>query len=733
MKKVFFFAISCFSLGLYAQTDAIEQVELSDVVVSATRANRRTPTTFTNLTALEVNRLMVMPEIPSAIGLSASVVMTSENGVAVGNQTFRIRGSDATRINVTFDGVPVNDGESQAVFWANMPDLMSSLQTMQIQRGVGTSTNGAAAFGATLNMQSLQSAVKPYGQASAAYGSYETSKMNFAVGSGRTKNGWNVDLRYSRAQTAGYIDNGNVDQQSFFITGGYANSQRIVKMNFFHGNQKTGITWEGVPENRMKGDRRFNPSGRYPVAPGDTVRHDNETDNYYQTHFHLHYTEQLSERLRFSSTLFYTRGKGYYEQYRHRDYLERYVADSDPDHRFSLIRRRNLENDLSGLIATATYTTNKIIASMGISGSIYNNWHSGNIIWQQIQEVPDNFQWHRNIGVKTDLSGFIKASYQFADRWYAFGDLQLRRITYKIEGFDNDMSQQHTYLSNDHNYNFFNPKAGITFVITPQQRSYASFAIGNREPSRADIKDSFKEGGRDMPRPETLYNVEAGYELNSEIWTAGANFFYMLYKDQLVNTGKRSESGYALMENVKDSYRAGIELIFGVRPSQALHINGNITYSQNKIKNYMAYLDVRNPAKYREILGQRTEEPVAISDIAYSPEWIGAADISYEIISGLFFSLNAKYVGSQYFDNTSSADRRLDAYFVGNAIMQYQYDFAKNYYIGIQFAINNLWSAEYISNAAVYREYVGDDYFVYRSFFPQPPRNFMVKVTVGFN
>jgi iron complex outermembrane receptor protein len=674
------------------------------------------------LKASDADKIMVMPEIPHAIGLSPSVVMTSENGGAIGNQSFRVRGSDATRTNVTFDGVPLNDGESQKVFWANMPDLTSSLQTMQIQRGVGTSANGAAAFGATLNMQALQPAAEPYGEASAAFGSFSTFKLNVAAGTGRSKKGWNADMRYSLGQTDGYIENGLADQYSLFFTGGYSSSQRIVKMNVFHGDQKTGITWNGVPEDKFEENRRYNPDGFYTDSDGNRVRYHNETDNYRQTHIHLHYTEQLGERFKLNTTLYYTRGKGYYEQYRLNERLSRYVQGS-PD-RSDLIRRRWLDNDLWGAIVTATYTTDKTRAYMGVSGSVYDNRHFGNIIWMQQQLLPDQFEWYRNTGNKTDVSVYLKATHRLGERWYAFGDLQWRRIGYQLDGTDNDLTE----LEQAHTYSFFNPKAGITFAISPRQRAYASFAVGNREPARADIKDALKKGGTIMPRPETLYNAEAGYELNGDLWTLGANFFCMYYIDQLVNTGKMSDSGYALMENVPDSYRAGIELTFGVRPTGALQINGNMAYSRNKIKNYVAYVDAITADDAP--LPQRVEE-LGVTNLAFSPEWVGAADVSYEIVKGLSVGLTAKYVGKQYYDNTSSAGRRLDAYFVNNAIARYQIDFGK-FYAGLQLSVNNLWNAGYISNAAVYRGYSGNEEWVARYFFPQPFRNYLLKLTVGF-
>ena len=734
MKKVFFFAFSCYALGLNAQSDSIRQEELSEMVVSATRANRRTPTTFTNLNALEVGRIMVMPEIPTAIGFSPSVVMTSENGAAIGNQSFRVRGSDATRTNVTFDGVPINDGESQAVFWANMPNLTSSLQTMQIQRGVGTSANGAAAFGATLNMQALQPAIDPYGQASIAYGSFNTLKLNVAAGTGRSSRGWNADMRYSFGTTDGYVDNGFTDQHSLFFTGGYSSSQRIVRMNVFHGDQRTGISWEGVPEAEfLAGNRRYNPSGWYTDSKGNRVRYHNETDNYRQTHVHLHYTEQLSERLRFNTTLYYTRGLGYYEQYRFNDRLNRYNPPNftGSPSRSDLIRQRWLDNHLFGAIVTATYTTDRTRAYLGVSGSTFDNDHYGKVIWAPEGVMPEiiskNHEWYFNTGKKSEISSYLKATHRFGERWYLFGDVQYRHINYKLSGIDNDLAE----LALNNKYNFFNPKAGITFAITPQQRAYASFAVGNREPSRADIKDALKDGGTVMPRHETLYNLEVGYELNNDRWTFGANYFYMYYNDQLVNTGKRSDTGRPLMENVPNSYRTGIELVASVRPVTALQISGNIAYSRNKIKNYVAYIDASTGYPNWSPLLQR-EEHFRRTDLAFSPEWVGAANITYEILKGLTVGLTAKYVGRQFYDNTSSRDRMLDAYFVNNAIVQYRHDF-RNFFIGMQFAVNNLWNADYISNAAVYRWDEGAERIINRYFFPQPFRNYMVKLTVGFN
>ncbi len=726
-KEILFAAVLCGVSSIYAQIpkqpiDTIRQAELSEVVISATRADGRTPTTFTDIKASDAEKIMVLPEIPNAIGFSPSLVMTSENGAGIGNQSFRVRGSDATRINVTFDGVPVNDGESQSVFWVNMPDLLSSLQSLQIQRGVGTSTNGTAAFGATLNMQTAQPSIDPYGEIGAAYGSFNTFKLNAAAGTGRSKNGWNADVRYSLGRTDGYIEHGGSDQQSVFFTGGYSSGQRTVKMNVFYGDQCTDISWDGVPEEKMATDRRYNPSGLYTDNEGKLVRYDNETDNYRQAHVHLHYGERLSDHVKLNTVLYYVRGKGYYEQYKEDAALEDYGL---PSNTTDLVRRKWLDNHLWGGTVTASYVTEKTRAHLGVSGSYFDNDHYGDIIWAQDRDlVPAGYEWYRNTGDKTDLGAYLKVTQQLAKRWYVFGDVQWRHIGYDMKGPDDDFGD----LTQTHDYDFFNPKAGITFAFASGQRAYASFAVGRREPTRADIKDAFKYGGTAFPKPETLYDVEAGYELKNNMLSFGANLFYMYYTDQLVNTGKLSDTGYALMENVPESYRAGIELVFGIRPIRKLEINGNIAFSRNKIKDYTAYLEVKD--ENNDDLPQR-EEHLGTTDLAYSPEWVGSADVSYEIIKGLSVSMTAKYVGKQYYDNTSNAGRRLDGYFVNNAVAQYRIDF-KKYYVGLQMAVYNLWNADYISNASVYRGYYAGEAWTAKYFFPQPFRNFMAKLTVGF-
>ena len=730
MKTILLNVFLCCSLGSNAQTDSIRQMDISEIVVSATRANHRTPIAFVNLKTVDINKIMVSPEIPSAIGFSPSVVTTSENGALLGNQTFRVRGSDATRTNVTFDGVPVNDAESQAVFWVNMPDLISSLQTMQIQRGVGTSANGAAAFGATLNMQTAQPVAEPYGQASATYGSFNAFKLSAALGTGRSKNGWNADLRYSLGRTDGYIDHSGSKQQSLFFTGGYSSNQRIIKTNIFHGNEHTDISWEGVPEEKMAINRRYNPSGWYTDNEGRTVRYNNQTDNYRQTHVHLHYSERLGERFKLNSILYYTRGKGYYEEYKNNAKLSKYGLPEYDDggtiiKATDLIRRKWLDNHLLGAIITTVFTTNKTVANLGVSGSYFDNDHYGDIIWAQFQQaVPSGYEWYRNTGKKSDVSAYLKVTQQLSQRWYAFADIQWRRIGYDMKGQDDDLAD----FTQEHNYNFLNPKVGVTFAITPQKRAYASFAVGHREPTRADIKDAFKYGGTVMPHPEILYDAEVGYEANHDVWTFGANLFYMYYIDQLVNTGKVNDVGYALMENVPVSFRAGIELSFGIRPAKGWSVSGNLAYSRNRIRDYVAYVDVTDDDG--SYLPQR-EERLGATHISFSPEWVGAADVSYEIVKGLSVGLTAKYVGPQYYDNTSNVGRRLDGYFVNNAIARYRYNF-KKFYIGLQFAANNLWNADYITNAFVYRGYTGNEEWADKYFFPQPFRNYLVKLTVGF-
>jgi iron complex outermembrane receptor protein len=404
-------------------------------------------------------------------------VLTSENGAAIGNQTFRVRGSDATRTNVTFDGVPLNDGESQAVFWANMPDLMSSLQTMQIQRGVGASTNGAAAFGATLNMQAAQPAAKPYGQTSIAYGSFNTFKMNVAAGTGRSKNGWNADMRYSLGQTDGYIDNGFADQYSLFFTGGYSSSRRIVKMNVFHGDQKTGLAYDGVPEADMAKSRRYNPLGLYTDSNGNIVRHNNQTDNYRQTHVHLHYTEQLSDRFRLNTTLYYTRGKGYYEQYRPNERHSVYVPTSQG--RSDLIRQKKLDNHLWGAIATATYTTDKTLAHLGVSGNIFDNNHYGNVIkvFRDNSDIPDGYEFSN-----ASVTFFVDKDFDIENEEPVYREEKFGNIYEKYyipENLDNINGIFVSYTNGD--------DCWIHYYITQHPHEFINTTFGGTENTEGEI------------------------------------------------------------------------------------------------------------------------------------------------------------------------------------------------------------------------------------------------------
>jgi iron complex outermembrane receptor protein len=712
MKRLLFF-VFLLPLNLLAQSDFVHRDDkLAEIVISATRANWRIPVTFTNLKTSDISNLMVSPEIPAAIGLMPSVVMTSENGSSIGNQSFRIRGSDASRINVTLDGVPINDGESQSVFWANMPNLTASLQTMQVQRGVGTSANGAAAFGASVNMQSLQNNQNPYIQASRLYGSFNTNKYNIAFGSGHTKKGWFMDMQSTVGKTDGYIDNGNSQQVSVFLTTGYMIENRMIKVNLFHGQQKTGITWEGVPEiEYFAGNRTYN------ITKTDT-------DNYTQTHLHLHYIETITEKLKFNTTFYLTRGGGYYQQFREQDDLNRYIPNTNIYSDIS--RQRWLDNILVGTIANATYTSNKLRLDVGISANAFDNYHFGRIVEDESATIPIGYQWYHNIGKKTDIGSYIKTVYNVYNQWYIFGDIQLRTIRYRINGIDNDLVD----IELDKRYTFFNPKVGTTFLISPAQRAYASFAVGRREPARADIKDALKRNTlkENLPSPETLYNLETGYEFQNARWTIGANYFYMYYIDQLINTGKRSDTGYALMENVKNSYRTGVELVIGLRASDKLQFNGNLTYSRNIIKNYVAYIDARDDNR---LPLPQIVEYYRTSNIAFSPDWVAASDITYQIINGLYIGTNLKYVGKQYYDNTTSKERMLKAYLVNNAVITYNYKF-KKVHTKLQFSINNLWNTDYISNAAVYRRYTAGIEDIGRSyFFPQPFRNYLIKFTVG--
>ncbi len=697
-----------------------------EVVVKATRAGAKTPVAQTTLDKTSIRKMNVTADIPYQLSLTPSVVATSENGTGIGYSSMRIRGTDMSRINFTVNGVPLNDAESQGVYFVNMPDFTASVNSIQIQRGVGTSSNGAASFGASVNFQTLTLEPKPYTNISSSVGSFNTFKESVSAGTGLINNKFAFDVRASKLNSNGYIQRGFSDHGSIYLSGTYYGEKDMLKAVVMMGKERTGITWWGVPDFMLDSIRNYNPAGEYVDANGNTQFYDGQTDNYWQNHYQLMYSREINKNMDMNAALHATTGKGYYQQYKTGQDFSNYGLPSDTVNNSSdLIRQKWLDNIFYGTTVNLNYHKGNVNATLGLAGNNYEGDHFGQIKWAQYNNgIQHDYEWYRNTGSKIDLSSFLKVKYSITEQLSAYADVQIRDINYKISGPDDDL----VVLEQNNHWTFLNPKAGINYQINQQQRVYASFAIANREPARADLKEALKNGGTILPKHETLNDIELGYQINKKTYAIGINAFYMLYYNQLVNTGELNSVGYAIMTNVKSSFRRGIELMGAWKPMAQLEWKANFTYSQNKIQDYVEYSthydDAWNESVEARNLGQ--------TNISYSPEIVAASQVRYEPIKNVGIGIITKYVGEQFIDNTSSSDRKLDAYLLNNLSLDYAYKFKNGPKLAFQFFVNNIADVDYISNA-----YGGNWYeqgieksWVY--YYPQAGRNFMFKTSLTF-
>ena len=711
-----------------------ESIMSEAVIVSATRASSRMPIAQTNINAEELERQKSGFDIPYLLEMVPSVVAVSEGGTGVGNTTFRIRGTDMTRINVTVNGIPLNDPESQGVFWVNMPDFANSVENIQVQRGVGTSTHGAGAFGATVNFQTSTLTPEPFAQAEAIAGSFNTLRTSIKAGTGLVNDMFSFETRYSQVKSDGYIERGWSDHESLFITGAWHSERSLLRFNLIHGVQHTGITWEGTPSYMLEQNRRYNPAG-YMGTDGDGVElfYPNESDNYTQTHYHLIFSHELSRNLSLNLAGYWIVGEGFYEQYKRNrkltDYgLAPFVIGEEVISQVDMVRQKWLDNDLYGFTYSLSYTENNLNTILGGGWNRFDNHHFGNVLWTQTNiNIPRNYEWYRNNGLKTDYNIFVKATYEVIDNLSLFGDLQYRGIDYELAGFDDDLQS----LEQKHDWKFFNPKGGVFYQLSANQEAFLSVAVAHREPSRADIKDAMKYGTNNTPREEKLLDYELGYNFKSQSFAMGVNLFYMDFEDQLVLTGKLSEVGYPLMTNVDKSYRRGIELTTGLMPTQWLRWDANLTLSQNKIENFVSYVDLYD-ANW-DYVGQNEYE-LGTTDISFSPPVVASSQLRVEPLKGLGVTFVTKYVGAQYIDNTSSKERMLDAYLVNNLKVDYTFKPKGFKAINLQLFVNNLFNNDYIANGWVWRAEFNDGSPEYREdgFFPQAGINFMGRVALEF-
>ncbi|KJF44998.1 TonB-dependent receptor [Draconibacterium sediminis] len=711
-----------------------------EVLISATRAGNKTPVAYSNVSSDEIAKRNMGQDIPFLLNLTPSFVTTSDAGAGVGYTNFRVRGTDLNRINVSVNGIPLNDAESHGTWFVDQPDMASSLENVQIQRGVGTSTNGAAAFGASINLQTNSLNKEAYGSYKTAAGTFNTFKNTVSAGTGLINDHFTFDVRLSKVTSDGFIDRASSDLKSYFISGGYYSENTILKVNVFSGYEETYQAWYGVPSVRLNNDMAgMQQYADHWLMTQEEVDHmmasDNRTYNYYtyenqvdhyvQDHYQLHFSHKFNPHLNLNASLHYTYGNGYYENYKADEDLADYLLPNieigdEVIETTDLINRKWLDNDFYGFTYSLNYNNNNSDFTLGGGYNVYDGRHYGNVIWAQyLGEADFNHEWYRGTGLKKDFNVYAKYNWQVAEKLNLFADLQYRRIDYTIEGIDDDLRN----LDQDHDFNFFNPKLGIFYQVADNQDLYLSFAVANREPNRTAFVD-YPEGN-EPPVHETLHDWELGYNYASSKFSLGANFYFMNYKDQLVVTGQINDVGSAIMVNVDKSYRTGIELQAGVQIATDFQWNGNTTLSINKIKDFTEYVD------NWDTWGQDAFD-LGTTDLAFSPNVIANSQFVYTPGEHFSISFVSQYVGDQYIDNTSSDDRMLDAYFVNH--LKADYTFKTNLFdeISLHFMANNLFDVEYETNAWVYPYLLGNERYKMDGYYPQAGVHFMFGIDFTF-
>jgi iron complex outermembrane receptor protein len=714
------------------------QISLGEVIVSGTRVEDNSPFAHTNITKEDFEKNNLGQDIPILLQNSVSMVSTSDAGAGVGYTGFRLRGSDATRINVTINGIPVNDAESQGVFWVNMPDFASSTESIQIQRGVGSSTNGASAFGGSVNLETTELKEKAYGEISTSYGSFNTHKETVKFGTGLINDRWAFDGRLSNIQSDGYIDRATSDLKSFYLSGGYYGKTLSVKAIAFSGKEKTYQSWWGTPQSRVDGNKEdmethagnnwLDSSQTYNLLnSGRTYNYYeyvNEVDNYQQDHYQLHVSNQFNEKLNATAAFHYTYGRGYYEQFRKGDSFSNYgledlVIGTTTISSTDLIRRRWLDNNFYGATYNLNYKSDKFKMTLGGAYNIYDGDHFGEIIWAEYANGSDiRDRYYDNNGLKKDFNSYLKVDYTFANKTTLFADLQVRTIDYTAKGIDNNLDT----IGVDTNFLFFNPKAGVSHSFSDKVRVFGSVAVGNKEPSRNDFIDNADDA---QPKHESLIDYELGTEVKFKKVLISGNLYYMDYKNQLVVTGELNDVGSNIRANVAKSYRAGLELMTSFLISKKVKLNLNGTYSQNKIEDFTEVL-------YDYTVGfDIVENNYKNTDIAFSPNMIAAASIEYNPFKGLNLMVQTKYVGEQFLDNTSNSDRKIEGYQTVDARISYSIFPKKMKEISFNLLANNIFNTLYSSNGYTYSYIVGET-ITENFYYPQAGTNFLIGMTLKF-
>ena len=707
----------------------IEPEKLDEVIVKAIRVYAESPITHSNISKEELSKRNLGQDIPILMNYLPNVVTTSDAGAGVGYTGIRVRGISAQSTNITINGIPYNDAESLGTFWVDLPDFSSSVENLQLQRGVGSSTNGSGAFGASLNLLTDIVSDKANGEISNSFGSFNTRKhtLKFSTGKINTsaEHGRSIEIagRFSKIKSDGYINRATSDLDSYFLQASYVDDNTLIKALTFGGHEITYQAWNGVSQDQIDTfGRTFNPSGEYTDNLGNTQFYDNEVDNYKQDHYQLHWNERVNTTWSTHIGLNYTYGRGYFEQYKEDEDFETYnfeeiTIGGETINTTDLIRRRWLDNDFYVINADANYKRDRLNLIFGTSYSTYNGDHFGEVIWAQFtsnSKIRDHY--YDSKSDKADLSFFTKATYKLNDKFHLFGDIQLRKVNYTTKG----ITSKRKAIDIDKKYSFFNPKAGITYLINTSNHVYLSYARANREPSRSDFKNNSEI------QPEQLNDFELGWRFKNKKVSINTNLYYMKYQDQLVLTGELTDVGTPIRENSGKSYRLGLELDAIIPVSDKLSFMPNISLSSNKNTNFHTSID---------------GELVNLGDtnISYSPSLVVGNQLQYKPTSQFQITLLSKYVGEQYMANVDSDFSKLDAYFVNDFSVNYELKINSIFTsVVISGLINNVFNKKYISNGY---------YFTFEDtwsnpgsiktiegtgYYPQATTNFLVGLTLKF-
>ena len=740
--------------GAVQGTDPEGVVEkLDSAVVSTTRAGDSTPVTYTMVSREELRSANPINSLPMSLALQPSVISVNEGGTGLGYSKMTVRGIKGSQINVTLNGVTLNDAEAQEVFWVNIPALSNLLSSVQLQRGLGTSASGPGAFGASINMSTASVGPDPYASVDMGYGSYDTFTMTAAAGTGLTRSGIYADFAYSRGNTNGYIRNAFADVQSALGVLGWLDERNSLRFTWLFGDQTTGITWHGIDLDQYAADRRYNPAGEYHDEYGNVRYYDNDTDNYTQHHLQLNYTRRFNRGLLWTTTFNWTIGEGWFENYWEDRTFTGYNFPSE-SYNSSLVSdfivQEAMENDYFVLNSDLKYSSDALSLVAGVNLSRYDGDHIGKILWSDVLGGSYDYaghQWYLNNGLKQELNLFLRAEYNPLEWMTAYADLQYRGIGLDMAGPEDDQVP----LDYSTSWHFLNPRTGLSFHWSPRHKAYVSAALGHREPGRSDIKENIKNAYRAQQagvtgeevslRPEKMLDVEIGYAYESEKLSASANVYLMEYKDMLLETGRLSDVGYAIKENVPRSWRRGVEFAASWQALSWLKADANMTLSVNKIKDYTEFVQHVDGYDSWANTGRTTRIGYGTTDMLMSPSFSGMAQLSVtpfrNLCSNSFrtttLCLDGKYVGKQYLDNTMDDGRSIPAYFVSSLALSHEFDLGTGH-LGIGAYMNNLFNNMYYADGWCWKNIVEEDGSLVDGIgiYPQAPRNFMLKVSYRF-